>query len=76
MLRKRKRVSTALSRSRVSNERSPLNSAPQWAWRGSGVTRENRSKLANCSLRFTAGSLKGSTTLDLKEAKALLDAPA
>ena len=32
-----------------------------------------RSKLANCSLRSTAGSPKGFDTLDLKEAKALLE---
>ena len=31
------------------------------AWRGSGVIRVSLSKLANCSLRSTAGSLKAST---------------
>ena len=31
-------------------------------------------QLAKCSLRFMAGSPKGSTKRDLKEAKALLDA--
>ena len=30
-------------------------------WRASGATRARRSKRANCLLRFTAGSLKGST---------------
>ena len=31
------------------------------AWRGSGVIRVSLSKLANCSLRSTVGSLKAST---------------
>ena len=37
--------------------------ATRWrcAWRASGVTRGSRSKLANCSLRFTIGSRKGLT---------------
>jgi len=38
-----------------------------------GRDRGRRSKVANCLLRFTAGSPKGFDTLDLKEAKALLD---
>ena len=38
-------------------------------WRDQG----KRDRLANCSLRYTAGSPKGFDTLDLKEAKALLD---
>ena len=38
-------------------------------WRDQG----SRGKLANCLLRFTGGSLRASDTLDLKEAKALLE---
>jgi class 3 adenylate cyclase/predicted ATPase len=37
------------------------NSAQRRAWRASGATRARRSKRANCSLRFTAGSLRAST---------------
>ena len=39
-------------------------------WRDQGKPRR---KLANSSLRFTAGLPKASTHVDLKEAKALLD---
>ena len=47
--------------------RAAMSMARLWRDQGKG------SKRANCSLRCTAGSPKGSTRVDLKEAKALLE---
>jgi hypothetical protein len=41
--------------------RNPGSCAPQRASHASGATRARQSKRANCLLRFTGGSLKGST---------------
>ena len=46
---------------RKPNKRNRWNCAPPPASHASGVTRGSRSKLANCSLRFTGGSLRVST---------------
>jgi hypothetical protein len=42
-----------------------MNCAPQRAWHGSGVIRASGRRLASCSLRSTAGLLKGRMTKPL-----------
>jgi tetratricopeptide (TPR) repeat protein len=59
--KKQKGILIAHSLARVSSKQSGGNCARRSVWPASGAIRPSRSKLANCSLQFTAGSPKAST---------------
>ena len=73
MLRRRKRISSARSRSRRRSRQSPGNCARRLAWRGSGTTQGKRDAAHNLLTRVYGWFTEGFDTLDLKEAKTLLD---
>ena len=73
MRRKRKRISSVRSRLRARSRQSPGSCAPRRAWRGSGAIRASGSEARELLAPVYGWFTEGFDTLDLKEAKALLD---
>jgi hypothetical protein len=73
MPQKPKAISSGRSRLRVRGRRNPLSCAQPWAWRGCGAIKGKREEARELLTPVYGWFTEGFDTLDLKQAKALLD---